>query len=125
MAFFTWTSSQTVNTNQLVSWAKTGGSSAITVSSGTITLPAGYVWSITTQILLAQDATREFILWDGSAEYSGSQRLAITTIDTGSRIAFNILSTEAGSQTVAWRNTQASYVISPYDLGMQIIGVPK
>lgn len=125
MAFFTWTSTQTVGTNQLVSWTKTGGSSSITVSSGTVTLPSGYVWSITTQILLEQDATREFILWDGSAEHSGSQRLGITTGDTGSRMAFNILSTEAGSQTIAWRNTQASYAISAYDLGMQIIGLPK
>lgn len=125
MAFFTWTSAQTVGTSALVSWTKTGGSSSITVSSGTVTLPAGYVWSITTQILLEQDATREFILWDGSAEYSGSQRLGITTGDTGSRMAFNILSTETGALTIAWRNTQASYSIGSLDAGMQIIGVPK
>ncbi|MGB0141636.1 MAG: hypothetical protein ACPF8W_01035 [Luminiphilus sp.] len=124
MAFFIG-SNQTVVQNGLVQWTKTGGSSLITVSSGTVTLPEGYVWAITTQILLAQDQIREFIFWDGSAEYSGSQSLNIQQNETGSRIAFNVLSTESGSKTLAWRNTQVSYAINGIDAGMQIVGVPK
>ena len=125
MAFFIGSSNQTVGQNNLVQWAKSGGSSLITVSSGTITLPAGYVWAITTQILLAQDQVREFVLWDGSAQYTGSQSLNIEQDETGSRIAFNVLSTEAASKTIAWRNTQVSYTINALDTGMQIVGVPK
>lgn len=125
MAFFIGSSNQIVPQNNLVQWTKSGGSSLITVSSGTVTLPAGYVWAITTQILLAQDQVREFILWDGSAEYSGSQSLNIEQNETGSRIAFNVLSTESGPKTIAWRNTQVSYTIAALDTGMQIVGVPK
>ena len=124
MAFFIG-STQTVAQNGLVQWTKSGGSSLITVSSGTVTLPVGYVWAITTQILLAQDQIREFIFWDGSAEYSGSQSLNIEQNETGSRIAFNVLSTESGSKTFAWRNTQVSYAINGIDAGIQIVGVPK
>jgi hypothetical protein len=127
MAFFTDTASRNYAQNDNVSWVRTGGSSAITISAGgVVTLPQGYVWAISTQIPLKQDADREFILWDGSAEYSNSQRLAITDNDTGSRMSFNILSTEAGSKSFSWRYTSpTTYTVAAYDSGMQIVGVPK
>lgn len=125
MAFFLVSTNQSIANGALVGWTKTGGSSLITVSSGTVTLPGGYVWAITTQILLPQDATRQFILWDGSAEYTGSQRLEITTTDTGLRMSHNLLSTETGPKTIAWQNTQTTQAIDALDAGMQIIGVAK
>jgi hypothetical protein len=127
MAFFTETTSRNYAQNDNVMWVKTGGSSSITISAGeVITLPAGFVWAITTQIPLKQDADREFILWDGSAEYPNSQRLAITASDTGSRMSFNVLSTETGSKSFSWRYTSpTTYTVAAYDSGMQIVGVLK
>jgi hypothetical protein len=127
MALFTGTSSTNYAQNDNVVWVKAGGSSSITISAGgQVTLPAGYVWAITTQIPLKQDADREFILWDGSAEYADSQPLSITANDTGSRMSFNILSTQGGSKSFSWRYTSpTTYTVAADDAGMQIVGVPK
>ena len=130
MAFFYGGSgSQQVAQNGFVSWAKTGGSSKITISGNgaSILLPQGYVWSITTQILLYQNVNREFLMWNllSNVAYAGAQKLAITPNDTGSRIAFNVISTESGDKYFGWKNTQSSISIDRLNAGMQIIGVPK
>ena len=115
--------SSTVATNGLVLWTKDSGSDDITVSSGTITLPRGYIWTIFTQIALTQAANRSFILWNGSEEYTNARRIELLTTTSGNQMAVNVLDSSSGALTIAWRNTGASYALTSPLNGLIVLGV--
>ena len=115
--------SSTVATNGLVLWTKDSGSDDITVSSGTITLPRGYIWTIFTQIALTQAANRSFILWNGSEEYTNARRIELLTTTSGNQMAVNVLDSSSGALTIAWRNTGASYALTSLLNGLIVLGV--
>lgn len=112
-----------VATNGLVLWTKDLGAEDITISSGTITLPRGYIWTIFTQIALTQAFNRSFILWNGSAEYSNARRIELATTNSGNQMVVNVLDTSAQARTIAWRNTGASYALTNPLNGLIVVGV--
>lgn len=113
----------TVANNGLVLWTKDLGSADITISSGTVTLPAGYIWTIFTQIALTQVTTRSFILWNGSAEYTNARRIELLTTNSGNQMVVNVLDTSAQARTIAWRNTGASYALTAPLNALIVVGV--
>lgn len=113
----------TVPTNGLVLWTKDLGSDDITISSGTITLPRGYIWTIFTQIALTQASNRSFILWNGSAEYTNARRIELATTNSGNQMVVNVLDTASGALTIAWRNTGAAYALTAPLNALIVVGV--
>lgn len=114
----------TVSAGVAVPWVKQSGDADITMDTGEVTLPAGYIWTLATQIGLNQAAARSFKLYVNGVESTSAVGISAGLSDTANQLVHNVLDSRLAPLTVSWRNAAGSaYTLTAGLNALVILGV--